>query len=83
MKKVTDINISSKIRLPSPLELCKEVRNTDDTSKFVAKSREEIHRIIFGDDRRLLIVVGPCSIHDLKAGREYAQKLRDLAKDNL
>ena len=81
MKKVTDINISSKTLLPSPIALCKEIQKTDATDKFVAESREAIHKIIFGDDRRLLIVVGPCSIHDLQAGREYAHKLSMLAEE--
>ncbi|MEO0510784.1 MAG: 3-deoxy-7-phosphoheptulonate synthase [Verrucomicrobiota bacterium] len=80
MKKVTDINISSKTLLPSPLELCSEIEKTESAEKFVAESREAIHRIIFGDDRRLLVVLGPCSIHDLKAGREYAEKLAALSK---
>jgi len=81
VKKVTDINISSKVLLPSPLELCKELPSSDATKEFVSKSREAINKIIFGNDRRLLMVVGPCSIHDLKAGREYAQKLSALAKE--
>ena len=80
MKKVTDINISSKTLLPSPLDLCAEVVKTDAAEKFVADSRSAINQIIFGDDRRLLVVIGPCSIHDLKAGREYAEKLARLAK---
>jgi len=81
VKETTDINISSKTLLPSPLTLCKEIKKTDATAKFVAEGREAIHRIIFGDDRRLLIVVGPCSIHDLQAGREYARKLSVLAEE--
>lgn len=81
MKKVTDINISSKTLLPSPVALCEEIRKTEATDKFVAESREAIHKIIFGNDRRLLVVVGPCSIHDLKAGREYARRLGTLAKE--
>lgn len=80
MKKVTDINISSKTLLPSPLALCEEIEKTEAAGKFVAESREAIHRIIFGNDRRQLVVVGPCSIHDLPAGREYAHKLAALAK---
>jgi len=64
VKKVTDINISSKTLLPSPLALCEEIEKTEAAGKFVADSREAINKIIFGDDRRLLIVVGPCSIHD-------------------
>lgn len=81
MKKVTDINITSKTLLPSPLELCKEIEKTEAADKFVAESREAINEIIFGKDRRLLVVIGPCSIHDLKAGREYAEKLARLAKE--
>lgn len=81
VKKVTDINITSKTLLPTPLALCEEIEKTESAGKFVAESREAINKIIFGDDRRLLVVVGPCSIHDLKAGREYAQKLAKLAKE--
>ncbi len=81
MKKVTDINITSKTLLPSPLALCEEIVKTDAADKFVAESRDAINEIIFGKDRRLLVVIGPCSIHDLKAGREYAEKLTALAKE--
>ena len=81
VKKITDINISSKILLPSPTALCEEIKKTETASKFVAESRDAIQQIIFGNDRRLLVVVGPCSIHDLKAGREYAHKLSALARD--
>ena len=81
MKKVTDINISSKTLLPSPLALCEEIEKTEAAGKFVADSRDAINKIIFGDDRRLLVVVGPCSIHDLKAGREYAHQLAALAEE--
>jgi 3-deoxy-7-phosphoheptulonate synthase len=80
VKTVTDINISSKTLLPSPLALCEEIEKTEAAGKFVAESRDAIHKIIFGNDRRQLVVVGPCSIHDLKAGREYAHKLAELAK---
>jgi 3-deoxy-7-phosphoheptulonate synthase len=81
VKKVTDINISSKTLLPSPIALCEEIQKTEAAGRFVAESREAIHKIIFGDDRRQLVVVGPCSIHDLKAGREYAEKLAALAEE--
>lgn len=80
MKKVTDIHITSKTLLPSPVELCSEIEKTESAEKFVAESREAINKIIFGDDRRLLVVIGPCSIHDVEAGREYAKKLAVLAE---
>jgi 3-deoxy-7-phosphoheptulonate synthase len=78
VKKVTDINITSKTLLPTPLALCTEIEKTDTADKFVAESREAINEIIFGKDRRLLVVIGPCSIHDLKSGREYAERLAKL-----
>jgi 3-deoxy-7-phosphoheptulonate synthase len=81
VKNVTDIHITSKTLLPSPIALCNEIVKTDAADKFVAKSRDAINEIIFGKDRRLLVVIGPCSIHDLKAGREYAEKLAKLAKE--
>ena len=79
MKKITDINITSKTLLPTPLALCEEIDKTNEAAKFVADSREAIHEIIFGNDPRLLVVVGPCSIHDIEAGREYARKIGQLA----
>jgi 3-deoxy-7-phosphoheptulonate synthase len=81
VKKLTDINITSKTLLPSPLALCNEIIKTEAADKFVGKSRDAINEIIFGKDRRLLVVIGPCSIHDLKAGREYAEKLAALSKE--
>ena len=48
---------------------------------FVTQARRELHAIIHGEDSRLITVVGPCSIHDLKAGREYAEKLSTLAAE--
>jgi 3-deoxy-7-phosphoheptulonate synthase len=81
VKKVTDINITSKTLLPTPTALCSEIERSDADERFVAESREAIHKIIFGNDPRLLLVVGPCSIHDLEAGREYARKIASLASE--
>ncbi|WP_309384119.1 3-deoxy-7-phosphoheptulonate synthase [Cerasicoccus frondis] len=77
----TDINIESIRELPSPEELLTSIPKTDAQAEFVTEARQTIHRIIFGDDPRLLVVVGPCSIHDLEAGRDYARKLVKLAKE--
>ncbi len=81
MKKVTDIHITSKTLLPTPIALCHKIKKTDVADKFVSDSREAIKQIIFGSDSRLLVVIGPCSIHDLKAGREYAERLASLSKE--
>jgi 3-deoxy-7-phosphoheptulonate synthase len=47
----------------------------------VYKSREAIKNILNGDDNRLMVIVGPCSIHDTKAAREYAEKLSQLREE--
>jgi len=55
-----------------------EIPRSESQEDFVAQSRQHVHNIIFHDDPRLLLVVGPCSIHDVKAGLEYASRLRAL-----
>ncbi len=79
MQKVTDINVVENTPLPAPTTLRKELPATSSQADFVAASRREIQNILFGDDPRFLVIVGPCSIHDVKAGREYAERLVRLA----
>jgi len=81
VEKVTDINVLETKALPSPQELIHAISKTEEQAAFVARSREEIHRIIFGDDKRLLLVIGPCSIHDVEAGLEYGRRLAALARE--
>ena len=81
MKKITDINITSKTQLPTPVELCNKIQRSSDVEQFVVETRNAINKIIFGDDPRLLVVVGPCSIHDLESGREYAERLAKLSQE--
>jgi len=81
VRKTSDINVVETRPLPSPGELLTELPKTEAQAEFVTKAREDIRRLIFTDDRRFLLIIGPCSIHDLKAGREYAQKLAALSKE--
>ncbi len=81
MQKTSDINVVETRALPSPAELLRELPKSDAQAEFVARAREDIHRLIFTDDQRFLLVVGPCSIHDPAAGLDYAQKLATLAKE--
>jgi 3-deoxy-7-phosphoheptulonate synthase len=67
--------------LPSPAALLAELPKSEAQAAFIARSRENIHRLIFTDDRRFLLIIGPCSIHDPKAGREYARRLAALASE--
>jgi len=74
-RQVSDVNILDSAVLPAPEYLCRQLPRTAEMAEFVANARETIHRILFGDDPRLLVVVGPCSIHDPVAGLEYARRL--------
>ena len=65
----------TKVVLP-PVFLEEELPTTEKASATVYQAREQIARILRGNDRRLLVVVGPCSIHDTKAAREYAGLLK-------
>lgn len=67
--------------LLTPLELKKLYPLQSIQKAFVGKIRQEICQILDGIDNRLLLIVGPCSIHDLKAAKDYAIKLKYLSKD--
>jgi 3-deoxy-7-phosphoheptulonate synthase len=81
MQKTSDINVVETRALPSPAELLVELPKQEVQAAFVTRAREEIRRIIFTDDRRFLLIAGPCSIHDLEAGRDYARRLAGLARE--
>jgi 3-deoxy-7-phosphoheptulonate synthase len=80
MHKTSDINVVETRELPSPAALLAELPKTNIQAEFVTRARREIHRLIFTDEKRFLLIVGPCSIHDLAAGRDYARKLAELAR---
>ncbi|MGS0468471.1 3-deoxy-7-phosphoheptulonate synthase [Cobetia marina] len=65
----------SREALPSASELRAQLPVDADLAGQIRQHRAEINAILAGEDDRLLVVVGPCSIHDLKAAREYAQRL--------
>lgn len=81
VQKVTDTRVVSSLPLPSPSELAGALSRTEKQIEFVGHTRGEIHDIIHKKDKRLMVVVGPCSIHDLNAGREYADRLKTLAEE--
>jgi 3-deoxy-7-phosphoheptulonate synthase len=81
MQKTSDINVLETRALPSPAALLAELPKTEAQAEFVARTRRDIHRVIFTDDKRFLLVIGPCSIHDLDAGRDYARRLAALARE--
>jgi 3-deoxy-7-phosphoheptulonate synthase len=64
--------------LVSPEELAQQIPLDDETASFIIQSRKDIEAIITGDDDRLLVIIGPCSIHDTTAAVDYAEKLKVL-----
>lgn len=79
MHRTVDQNIADLQPLPGPAELMASLPRTLRQADFVRHSRQTIREILFGGDPRLLVVVGPCSIHDLSAARDYARRLAALS----
>ncbi len=73
--KTDDLRIRALKELAPPSHLIREFPVSDNAARVVAASREAQHRIIHAMDDRLLVIVGPCSIHDPVAAREYAKRL--------
>ena len=81
MTKLSNINIDSMDVLVTPAELKLELPLQGVARDTVAAGRETICRILDRQDLRLLVVVGPCSLHDPKSAMEYAQRLKQLADE--
>jgi len=79
--KTDDLRIDELRPLIPPAILMEELPATDEIGRHVSRSREEIARIMAGEDDRLLAVVGPCSIHDPQAALEYGAKLKRTADE--
>ena len=71
-----DLRIKEIKELAPPSHLLREFPATDKAARTTYETRQEIHRILHGADDRLLIIMGPCSIHDVKAATEYAGRLK-------
>ena len=75
-----DLNVLSFEPLDPPSSINKSIRLSDGVAILVENTRQEIARALVGDDKRYLIIVGPCSIHDPVAALEYARKLVELRR---
>src|SRR5262245_10613234 len=79
--RTDDLRIEALRPLLPPAILMEELPLGERSSATVAHGREQVQRVLRQQDDRLLAVVGPCSIHDPGAGREYAERLRALAQE--
>jgi len=81
MEKIQDLNVASTQALISPDELKRELPSGNIHRETVLEGREVIQNILTRKDPRLLVIVGPCSIHDPEAAREYAGRLKRLRQE--
>ena len=77
-KPTDDVRIRELRELATPEELLAEFPCSGDAAELVFATRQRLHAILHGDDDRLILVVGPCSIHDVAAGLDYARRLVEL-----
>jgi len=79
---VDDLRIKAITPLVSPSLLLSKLPQTPALVQHIKTGRTEIHNILHGHDDRLIVVVGPCSIHDVEACQEYAEGLQQLSKEH-
>lgn len=80
MIKTNNLKVTSITPIIAPADLRQVFPMSDTAREFVSRSRERIKEIIQRQDRRLMVVVGPCSIHDPAMALEYAQRLSTLSR---
>ncbi|RKZ99792.1 MAG: 3-deoxy-7-phosphoheptulonate synthase [Gammaproteobacteria bacterium] len=76
--KLNNVNVFEEQVLSTPVMLKQEFPLSDQGRTNVLNYREQVGKIMEGKDKRLLVVAGPCSIHDVKSAKEYAKKLKKL-----
>ena len=86
MPQTDDLRINHVTEVESPAAIHNQFPISESAATTVANSRTAIHNILHGKDDRLLVIIGPCSVHDPKSAIEYAEKLkvvREQLKDDL
>jgi 3-deoxy-7-phosphoheptulonate synthase len=78
-EQVRDQRIKRLVPLAAPRELIDELPLTEAHAQVLVRGRKEVRAVLDGEDDRLLVVVGPCSVHDVKATHEYAERLSEQA----
>ncbi|WP_192022811.1 3-deoxy-7-phosphoheptulonate synthase [Shewanella sp. WPAGA9] len=76
--KTDELRTSLLCKVISPAQLASEYPLTQDAADYLVAQRREVEAIIAGEDQRLLVIIGPCSIHDTEAALDYAQRLAKL-----
>lgn len=79
--RIENLNIKAEERLITPDNLKAQYPLSENAINTVERGQQTVKNILDGSDKRLFVVVGPCSIHDTKAAREYATRLKRLANE--
>ncbi len=82
MTQTNDVHVLSFEPLQPPRELLTELPLGEHRAALVQRSRQEVRDVLTGRDDRLLVVVGPCSVHDTEAAMDYARRLAEAAKQH-
>ena len=75
LQQVRDLRIERTVPFATPAQLLEELPLNDDQAEVVLRGRADVTGILDRSDDRLVVVVGPCSVHDVEAAREYAERL--------
>jgi 3-deoxy-7-phosphoheptulonate synthase len=78
--RTDDVRIAAIHEVTAPEDLMREIPVSDKASQVVYETRQAIHRILHGEDDRLVCVVGPCSVHDVDAAYKYAKWLKGMSE---
>ena len=78
---IENVNVTDFDSMPSPEEIHAAVPLSPHSANTVMRGREAVRNILDHKDNRLLVIVGPCSIHDPVAGMDYARRLKELADE--
>ncbi|MBD3881587.1 3-deoxy-7-phosphoheptulonate synthase [Phormidium tenue FACHB-886] len=81
MQKTSDLHVVETRPLIKPATIHSEFPLTETAASLVSETRNHIRNIMQNEDRRLLVIVGPCSIHDINAAQEYGSKLAVLRSE--
>ncbi|TVL12281.1 3-deoxy-7-phosphoheptulonate synthase [Shewanella xiamenensis] len=79
--KTDELRTSLLAKVISPAQLASEYPLTQDAADYLVQQRREVEAIIMDEDHRLLVIIGPCSIHDTQAALDYARRLAVLHQE--
>ncbi len=80
-KQIHNTNITSETVITSPDDLSRQLPITEKSRRNIMASRKVVNDILSGKDSRFMVIVGPCSIHNLDSAKEYAHKLQVLSEE--